>query len=92
MLEALDKRAPDNVHRYIEIENVGHCPNHEAPQAVANVVKSWVGTKDRRGDQLTLVHADQRVFQEPWGETKMEERQGEDIKLNLVDWLAVTFV
>lgn len=28
--------------RYISLENVGHCPNHEAPNAVAKVVLPWI--------------------------------------------------
>jgi pimeloyl-ACP methyl ester carboxylesterase len=29
--------------RYISLENVGHCPNHEAPTALAKVLIPWLG-------------------------------------------------
>ena len=41
MLQALEKRHPEKVHRYVELSNVGHCPNHEAPQAVARLLSAW---------------------------------------------------
>ena len=41
MLESLDTRHPDKIHRYVELSNVGHCPNHEAPQAVARLLTAW---------------------------------------------------
>jgi hypothetical protein len=92
MLNALNRREPNNVQRYVEIENAGHCPNHEAPQAVAHVVSSWVSSQDRREGHLTLVQSQKQLLDEPWGETKMQERREGDIKLSLLDRLAITFV
>jgi pimeloyl-ACP methyl ester carboxylesterase len=95
MLQALDQREPDSVHRYIEIENAGHCPNHEAPQAVAHVVRSWVEAEDRCREMLTLVDApagNKIVFHEDWGETAVAECGAEDIRLGMMDKLATTFI
>jgi hypothetical protein len=92
MLKALNTREPGKVHRYIEVENCGHCPNHEAPQAVGRVVTAWVNAKDRGEDKLTLVQSKREVVHEDWGETAMTERREGDIHLSLMDRLAVTFV
>jgi hypothetical protein len=92
MLKALDQREPGKVHRYIEVENCGHCPNHEAPQAVGRVVTGWVGAEDRSTDQLSLLKSEREVFQEPWGETATRERKQEDIQIGLMDRIATTFV
>jgi molybdopterin-guanine dinucleotide biosynthesis protein A len=92
MLQALERREPNRVHRYVEVENCGHCPNHEAPQAVAKAVNEWVKADDRAIDQLQLVDADGEKFMELWGETILRERREKDIKLSWVDRLAVTFV
>lgn len=92
MLQALAKRTPNKVHRYVEVENCGHCPNHEAPQSVAKVVHKWVNAIDRSAAKLRLVDADQEVIVEPWGETIMREREENEIPLTWIDRLAVTFV
>ena len=92
MLQALDKREPGKVHRYIEIENAGHCPNHEAPQAVARVFHSWVGAADRRENASTLVNGEKEVLEEEWGETVIRELKGEQIPLSFMDKVATTFV
>ena len=36
------KDAVEPASRYITIDNVGHCPNHEAPLAVAEVLCRWI--------------------------------------------------
>lgn len=92
MLQALEKREPNKVHRYIELENCGHCPNHEAPQAVARIVRSWVDATDRSEDHLRLLDSEKEVVSEPWGDVVMSERKESDIQLNWLDRLAVTFV
>jgi pimeloyl-ACP methyl ester carboxylesterase len=92
MLEALETREPNKVHRYIEIDNCGHCPNHEAPQAVARVVRSWVEASDRDENHLRLLDSGKEIFSEPWGEIEATERKASDIRLSWVDRLAVTFV
>ena len=62
-------------------ENVGHCPNHEAPQAVARVASSWIEAKDRRRDQLQLVMNDKEVIHEPWGEIVIRETDENGIEV-----------
>jgi hypothetical protein len=98
MLQALDQREPHHVHRYVEIEHAGHCPNHEAPQAVAHVVRSWVCANDRSKDQLSLVDksesdkTDKMVFIEDWGETSATELGASDIILGTMDQLATALI
>ena len=93
MLHALDSRkGPDNVHRYVEIENCGHCPNHEAPQAVAKAVLAWVNQPNRSRKDLKLTNSERDVFHESWGETAMAEREEHEINLSMMDRLATTFV
>lgn len=107
MIEALDGRKNGEphsyvpVHRYIEIENAGHCPNHEAPQAVAHLLRSWVDGGESNGggrgkEQLTLVDGGggtkKLVFQEDWGATSAAERSAQDICLGVMDRLATTFL
>lgn len=91
MLKALNERGPEKIQRYVEVENCGHCPNHEAPQAVGELVRSWVNARERHDGALSLVNGKQ-VFQEKWGETAIQERREEDIEIGLIDLVAVTFV
>ena len=90
-MKALNERGPDKIQRYVEVENCGHCPNHEAPQAVGELVRLWVNAHQRHEDSLSLVNGKQ-VFNEPWGETAIQERREEDIEISLIDLVAVTFV
>jgi hypothetical protein len=97
MLLALDQREASKVHRYVEISNAGHCPNHEAPQAVGHIVKSWIAAADRSIESLSFVgpapsaSGPSLVFREDWGETALMECGVDDIKLGLMDRLA-TFI
>lgn len=92
MLQALQQRQPHRVNRYVEIENCGHCPNHEAAQAVAKILSLWVGSDDKRVEELQLVKANEEVFIEEWGVIIAREREEGDIPLSWLDRLAVTFV
>lgn len=92
MLQALSERNNQYVSRYVELENVGHCPNHEAPQAVAKVVSAWVNASDRRKDSLTLVDESSKVTAEEWAEIVMHEKEASEIPLSLLDRIATTFV
>jgi hypothetical protein len=92
MLEALSTRQDGFVSRYIELENVGHCPNHEAPQAVSKVVSMWVDASDRRREVLDLVHSSTKVTAEEWAEIVMHEKEASEIPLSLLDRIATTFV
>lgn len=92
MLESLSTR--QNVSsRFVELEGVGHCPNHESPQAVASLVSAWVSASDRQKDKLQLVEHDKRVTVEDWGaEIIMQEKEAADIELSLLDRIATKFV
>lgn len=92
MILALDKRDQSKVHRYVEISNAGHCPNHEAPTAVSHLLRAWTSADDRRSESLTLVDDDQNVFEEGWGQFSVEECDADDIQVGLIDRLAITFV
>lgn len=92
MLEALSRRDNGLVSRYIELENVGHCPNHESPQAVSKVISAWVDAPDRRKDVLQLVDPSIRITSEEWGEVVMHEKEASEIPLSLLDRIATTFV
>lgn len=92
MLQALKTRTNGKVQRYIEVENCGHCPNHEAPQAVGSVVTKWVNSRNRHVDNISLVQREKEHFVEDWGATPISERQEDDIELSFLDLVAVTFV
>ena len=100
MIAALEEREKEHalrssrspVHRYIEITNTGHCPNHEAPRAVGHLVNRWVDTLadssdgDCHREALSLIEPETGLsFSEEWGEMTVQERQKEDIKLGWVD-------
>ena len=91
-LEALDSRSTDKVHRYVALTETGHCPGHEAPQAVASVLEKWLDAKDKNPAALTLVEEGRQVTHEPWGEVVMEEKQKEEIPVSFIDKLATTFL
>lgn len=92
MLNNLSKRPANKIHRYIELSNVGHCPNHEAPTAVARVLQGWLEATNRRSDQLSLLQADTEVVRESWGKTVARERSESEIPLSTMDRIATTFV
>lgn len=97
MLQALDGRHPEKVHRYVELSNVGHCPNHEAPQAVAKLVDAWIAAKDvtagtNNRKVVSLVRGDQELIAEQWGDVLLRERQTNEIPLSFMDRLATSFV
>lgn len=79
MLEALRERPSDwdATHRYVELDNVGHCPNHEAPRTVAWTVMRWIESSEQRREKnlFSLPDADvkQAVFEESWGTVSMRE-------------------
>lgn len=85
MLQYLDKRPPDKIHRYIELENVGHCPNHEAPQLVGKLVSLWISSEIHKPESLVLVEGKEERRMEPWGEIVARERLGNEVQLSLVD-------
>ena len=63
----------NKVQRYIELDNVGHCPNHEAPQIVGQVVSRWVNTEQRGKDGVDLIDGEVQLIPEPWGNISARE-------------------
>ena len=72
------------VQRYVSLENVGHCPNHEAPTAVARVVLPWIRAgasssssqdqqQQNRYNVPLVVHDGSDVTREPWGAVRAYE-------------------
>lgn len=91
MIQSLSGRSTTNVCcRYLQLSNVGHCPNHEAPKAVGKVVAAWIGARDRA--TIPVVDGDREVFHEEWADVEVQELAAHEIKVSLVDKLAVTFV
>ena len=75
--------------RYVTIDNAGHCPNHEAPTAVASVLISWLAASDR--SQALL--ASDEIVQEPWGKVLLREVTVEESKsLSFVDKMIASMV
>ena len=93
MYDILSQRNFSNkpVQRYIELENVGHCPNHEAPQAVAAAVKRWLGM-DRKQYTVPLVDSTGETFHEQWGQITSRELNTESAKMTIVDRIMSEFV
>jgi len=93
MMNALDQREPSKVHRYVEISNTGHCPNHEAPTAVSHLLRSWTGAvDDRRSRSLMLFDETPKIFEEDWGQHSVQECNANEIQVGFMDRLATTFV
>lgn len=91
MIQKFCQRQGDAVCRYIQLSNVGHCPNHEAPRAVAKAVSAWIDDEKRDAENLTLIKGTEEIREE-WAIVYAKEMQEEDIELSLIDFLAVTFV
>ena len=95
MCEMLDRRrvSTGRVHRYVELEDTGHCPNHEAPQATAAAVNRWLAacTPGERS-VVELVHGGRERFAEPWGEIVMREVSKNEISLNFLDRLVTKLI
>ena len=81
-------------HRYVEISNAGHCPNHEAPRAVSHLVNKWVDCTetDRSKRNLDLATDKDLSFVEEWGETIVRERRRDDIKVGWIDKIVTKIV
>ncbi|KAL3781828.1 hypothetical protein HJC23_011137 [Cyclotella cryptica] len=88
----LDGSAPSV--RYITIDNVGHCPNHEAPTAVATVLLSWLeASSSQSRSEIPLVSSLDARVKEPWGEVLLREVTIEESKsLGLVDRMISSMV
>ena len=80
-----DDAAAPAAQRFVVLKNVGHCPNHEAPSAVASVLIPWLNAND--SEERSVVRLDaQGEIQEPWGEVLIREVSIEESKsLGFVD-------
>jgi len=77
--------------RYVSVENAGHCPNHEAPAAVASVLLRWIGASRR--SEVTLVSAERSRIKEQWGDAVLREVSIEESRnLGMVDRIISTMV
>ncbi|KAL7545236.1 hypothetical protein ACHAWF_008591 [Thalassiosira exigua] len=88
--------------RYVALEGAGHCPNHEAPGAVAKVAARWIegGTtasdgamvRRRRRADASLASKGE-VASEPWGDVRVREVSIEESRnLGFVDRIVSAMV
>ena len=91
MLQSLSQRGNSRMQRYVGLSQVGHCPNHEAPKAVAQVVTSWLKTVED-GSPFPFDGDRQLAVQEAWGETVIRGRSESDIPASLSDRLVTSFM
>ena len=85
------------VHRYVELDNVGHCPNHEAPQAVGLIASRWTSASQRHRQCLNLLNDNEEnidvvTIKEPWGDVSAREINDDEINLSLVDKVITSLV
>jgi pimeloyl-ACP methyl ester carboxylesterase len=88
MMKALqDRKNCAASQRYVELDNVGHCPNHEAPKAVAKILQRWLSSLDRRSLVLVkdaAVDKEDSVTTEAWGTIKMREVKDDELHTTLL--------
>lgn len=79
-------------HRYMELSSTGHCPQHEQPKAVGHLISQWVsfGGGNHSGQDFSLPSTG--TFVEKWGETKVRERQKDDIEVGWVDKIVTSLL
>ncbi|KAL7575026.1 hypothetical protein ACA910_010838 [Epithemia clementina (nom. ined.)] len=88
------EQTPEHVAtRYVELSNVGHCPNNEAPTATAFVLQAWwqLSREGRITGDPWFVESN-NIVQEEWGQTQLMEKKSHEIELSLLDRVAVSFV
>jgi hypothetical protein len=90
--------------RYISLENVGHCPNHEAPRSVAKVVLPWIRASETTANvdgqqqsircNIPLVAQDgSEETREPWGVVRAHEVSLDESKdLGMIDRIVSSMV
>ena len=78
--------------RFVSLGNVGHCPNHEAPKAVAQVMIPWLNAADSEERRVVPLDSVSRIY-EPWGEVLIREISIEESEsLGLVDRVVSSMV
>ena len=77
--------------RYVTLDNAGHCPNHEAPTAVAKILLSWLSASNRK--DIPLVSPEDKLIEEPWGAVVLREVSIEESRnLGFVDKMVSSMV
>jgi len=89
MLQALMERNSTVIQRYIELDNVGHCPNHESPSAVGQVLQRWMNSTSRRGN---LLDDDTVIFPETWANISAREVHPSEAQLSGWERLVTSIV
>jgi hypothetical protein len=82
----------NQIFKYVELSNVGHCPNHEAPIATAKLILKWLRYQqqgEREKHKPFLINGQEITVEETWGPTIIQERNAEDIPLSWIDQIAV---
>jgi pimeloyl-ACP methyl ester carboxylesterase len=100
-LTALHSATNRGMVRYVGLSNVGHCPNHEAPQAVASILMQWLKYAAKDIEHISLHSAgsqeDAHVavrsarFYERWGTTNATEYEADAIPVPLLDRIQANF-
>lgn len=79
---------------YFELSNVGHCPNHEAPQAVNLLLSKWIACQETGGgeeEMSELLALDRQVFEEEITRSRVEvtlqDSRPRDLMESLGAWL-----
>jgi pimeloyl-ACP methyl ester carboxylesterase len=94
------------IYKYIELSNVGHCPNHEAPIATSSILMKWfhqIMSNDNPKQKLTtasntLLQQDQQeqsnrvMVNESWGTTIVQERSINDISMSWMDQIVIAMI
>eukprot|EP00984_Skeletonema_dohrnii_P010976 scaffold4339_cov100-Skeletonema_dohrnii-CCMP3373.AAC.1 len=88
----LASRRDGSACRFVTLKNVGHCPNHEAPTAVAQVLMPWLDADDSEERRVVPLDSISHI-QEPWGEVVIREVSIEESEsLGLVDRMVSSMV
>merc|ERR1712228_1095360 len=95
--ERVEEKIDNNksvIYKFYELDNVGHCPNHEAPQAVASTLYNWIyhtidNRKEKKQYNKEEEEEEEFFYYEPWGDTIL--REVKDIHLNFMDNLFTSF-
>ncbi len=100
MLQRLQERHVSSWATYVELSNVGHCPNHEAPVATATVIHKWlpqvmnhhVSDPHHPHPAGLLLDGLPLTVEETWGPTTVQERNVDEIQCDWTDQIAVAFL
>ena len=85
------------VQRYVELDNCGHCPNHEAATLVGMIASRCTGTSQRHREKLSLMsdkdgNMDAMSVTEPWGVISGREVKDDEFSLSLIGKIITNMV